>query len=1093
MKSIVRFLSSLLCLSFACSLSVERAAAQVASKTTTTAKDEFAGTFALPQDSLKPWVYYYWISDNISREGITKDLEAMANAGIGQVLIGNIGLDEVPSGKVPFFSDEWWQLTEHAIREGKRVGVNVGLFNSPGWSQSGGPWVKPGEAMRYLVSSEITVTGGRTITEKIPAPRDTFQDVRLIAFPSPKDDLVGISQFHPTVSASPGTESLANLVDADTNTAVSFPMSEGPLTIDLSTAQPFTARSIVLYPAKKSFTADIELQAKEKGIYKTVSSFFFNRTNFAVNVGPVPYSVVAVSFPMVSSNNYRIVVSNIKNGDGDKTAAAFAEIFLRSAATLERYPEKQLDKMYQTPLPLWNEYQWVNQKEAEDSSLGVRKNAVLDISDKLAADGTINWNAPAGKWVIMRIGVTPTGTRNSPAAPNATGFEVDKMNTKYLEHHFDAYLGKILHRIPEADRTALKYVVMDSYEMGSQNWTEGLAGDFVKKYGYDPIPWLPVLSGRIVDNADASNRFLWDLRRLVADRVAYDYVGGLKKISAKHGLKVWLENYGHWGFPSEFLMYGGQSSDIAGEFWNEGTLGNIECRAASSAAHIYGHQRVYAESYTAAGKDFARYPGTLKKRGDWSFTEGINHVLLHVYVQQAYEDKWPGMNAWFGTEFNRKNTWFDQSKNWIDYQRRCMFLLQQGRVVNDIAYFIGEDAPKMTGVRNPEIPKGYQYDYINGEVIRQRLSVTDGKLMLPDGMSYRLLVLPQLETMRPELLRKIKTLVEEGAAVLGPAPLRSPSLQGYPAADREVKDLAASLWGEVDGKKVTSRRLGKGIIMSGVDIATAMAAIDCRKDLEWNTTDSLLYIHRSEPGKEIYFITNQSDKAIDFSPAFRVTGKQPELFDATNGTHRLLPEFAEGGGMTTIPMHLDIAQSFFIVFRHATSGIKRSGKNFPKTILAGTISSPWQVRFDNVVSAKNKTLVFPQLTDWSISSDSVVRYYSGTATYSNHFRRPEIASGRRVLLHFDDVKDMAVVKINGKTAGAIWTLPYQVDITDVLKAGDNEISVEVVNTWVNRLVGDSRLPVADRKTWIPVNNFKPDQKLEPSGLIGRAELLTVKY
>ena len=634
---------------------------------------------------------------------------------------------------------------------------------------------------------------------------------------------------------------------------------------------------------------------------------------------------------------------------------------------------------------------------------------------------------------------------------------------------------------------------MDSYEMGPQNWTEGMAEDFIKRYGYNPIAWLPVLSGRIVGSADESNRFLWDLRRLIADRVAYDYVGGLRDISAKNGLRVWLENYGHWGFPSEFLMYGGQSHDIAGEFWNEGELGNIECRAASSAAHIYGHQKVYAESYTSSGKAFERYPALLKKRGDWSFTEGINHVLLHVYIQQPYEDKTPGVNAWFGTEFNRKNTWFLQSKNWLDYQRRCMYMLQRGKVVNDIAYFIGEDAPKMTGIRNPEIPKGYQYDYINAEVIKQRITVTDGKLVLPDDMSYRLLVLPQLETMRPELLRKIKQLVADGATVLGPAPSRSPSLQNYPTVDKEVQQLAAELWGDVDGKKVTSRKYGKGLLLNGVDIKTAMGMINLKEDVVLNTSDSVLYIHRTENEKDIYFITNQSDKAINFTPSFRMAGKQPELFDATNGTVRLLTQFTQLNGTTAIPMHLDIAQSFFIVFRNDKTTTTGIGINFPTQQLVQTISTPWQVSFDTAMRGPKQLVTFNRLTDWSKNIDSAIKYYSGIAIYKNHFNLAEKNLAQRILLNFDEVKNMAVIKINGKYAGAIWCLPYQVDITDAIKKGDNEVTVEVVNTWINRLVGDSRLPEANRKTWLSVNTFKPTQALEPSGLIGQVKLLTVKY
>jgi hypothetical protein len=336
---------------------------------------------------------------------------------------------------------------------------------------------------------------------------------------------------------------------------------------------------------------------------------------------------------------------------------------------------------------------------------------------------------------------------------------------------------------------------------------------------------------------------LWDLRRLIADRIAYDYVGGLRELSEKNGMRVWLENYGHWGFPSEFLIYGGQTHDIAGEFWVEGTLGNVECRAASSAAHIYGNNRVFAESYTAGGKVYERDPAYLRKRGDWSFTEGINHVLLHLYIHQPYEDKDPGMNAWFGTEFNRKNTWFDQSKTWIDYQRRCMFLLQQGKPVNDVCYFIGEDAPKLAGARNPEIPKGYSYDYINADVLLNRIYVEDGKLMLPDGMSYRMMVMPPLKTITPELLKKIKELVDAGAVILGPKPERSPSLKNFPQADVQVKALADAVWGNEKVEK-GDRAFGKGRVFTGYSLQEVLQKLNIIKDLHAPEEKPLLFTHR---------------------------------------------------------------------------------------------------------------------------------------------------------------------------------------------------------------------------------------------------------
>ena len=367
------------------------------------------------------------------------------------------------------------------------------------------------------------------------------------------------------------------------------------------------------------------------------------------------------------------------------------------------------------------------------------------------------------------------------------------MNRAALKAHFDAYITPLLKKLTPAERKSWTHVIADSYEAGPQNWTDGFAADFQKRYGYDPLRFLPVMGGRIVGSADQSDRFLWDLRRFVADRIASEYVGGLRELCHAAGLKLWLENYGHWGFPGEFLQYGGQSDEIGGEFWVGSNLGSDEARAASSAAHTYGKPVVWAEAFTG-GPSFANTPRDLKNLGDWSFSEGINQFVFHVYIHQPWEDKKPGVNAWFGTEFNRHNTWFDASKPWIDYLRRCSVMLQTGHHVADVAYYIGEDTPKMTGARNPELPAGYDYDYINSEVIEKHLSVKNGRFVLPDGMSYRLLVLPESATMRPAVLKKIGQLVAAGGAVLGPAPTRSPSLENFPACDEEVKTLAAGIW-----------------------------------------------------------------------------------------------------------------------------------------------------------------------------------------------------------------------------------------------------------------------------------------------------------
>ena len=1068
----------------------------------TVSPEMLADGFINPPDSVKPWVYWYWISDHNSREGITKDLEAMASVGIGEAMIGNIGNEDMPFGKISTLSEEWWQLIEHAIREGKRVGVNIGFFNCPGWSQSGGPWVKSSESMRYLTSSETEVEGGKRIIRRLSRPKAIFQDIKVIAYPVPSDDGLSLASLKPEITTSPALENQELLADDDTGTVCLFTRAgkSESIIIDLVSKEPFTARTLILHPARIQYAADVDLQILKDGIFASVKRFRFDRSNSRVNVGPVAFGAFSVAIPEVTSVHFRIIMSNFNLSNylttvpNQASGAGLSEITLSAAPRLEKYIEKQLGKMCPTPFPLWDAYLWEQQAESGEQSMKIDPGKVIDISSSLSSGDTLNWDAPEGRWIIMRIGATPTGAMNAAASPAGIGYEVDKMNQGNLNKHFDAYVGELLRRISPEDRTALKHIVLDSYEQGSQNWTEGMEEDFQSKYGYDPVPWLPVLSGRIVASAEQSERFLWDLRRLVADRIAYDYVGSFRILCQENGLRIWLENYGHWGFPSEFLMYGGQSHDVAGEFWNEGELGNIECRASSSAAHIYGKRTVSAESYTSAGMAYQRYPAMLKRRGDWSYTEGINQVVLHLYIHQPYEDKTPGINAWFGTEFNRKNTWFFQSKSWIDYQRRCMFMLQRGLPVNDICYFIGEDVPKMTGTRIPELPDGYSFDYINAEVIMTRLSVKDGQLILPDGMSYRIMVLPPLETMRPELLRKLKQLTDQGACITGPPPDHSPSLQDFPSADEEIRSLSAELWDSTNDNSVQPTNYKKGKIWNATGLQPVLDQIGLDPDVSVPENLPILWIHRRLEKTDIYFITNQGESPVSFEAAFRVSDRKPELWDATDGMIRELPAFSQSDKTTTVPLKLDSYGSAFIVFRNdGNPSSEVLEENFPDPKILINIDTPWEVSFDRLMRGPESPVKMADLKDWSKSSDERIKYYSGKAVYKNTFELDKIPPEGIIYLNLGNVSVMAEIRINGNKAGAVWTSPWQAEITKFLKTGENKIEVEVVNNWVNRLIGDSRLPESERKTWINLNQIKRDDPLQQSGLLGPVTVVSYSY
>lgn len=1006
-------------------------------------------------DSVQTGVYWYWISDNISKEGVERDLEAMKVAGINRAFIGNIGIDGIPYGDHKLLSSEWWEVLHAALKKATELNIEIGIFNSPGWSQSGGPWVKSSQAMRYLASSDTIVAGPGRMQLTLPSVGKDEQDVCVIAYPA-SDKPVAEKSW--AINKKSGQSSSSVLVfDKEA-----------------------TVRTLI-YQVNTPFKTTAKLWVKKGGKEELLRQFVIDRSNPALNVGFVPYAPIVISLPETSASQFRLEMSEEGEATGNVT--------LTSSPMMERYPEKSLAKMFQTPLPMWDDYLWEKQPAVSDASLMVSPDAIKNVTE-FSKNGVLDWEVPEGKWVIRRMAMLPTGVTNSPAAPEATGPEIDKMSKKHVAFHFDAFIGDILKRIPEADRKTFKVVVQDSYETGGQNWTDDMISVFKERYGYDPVPYLPVLEGTVVGNPDISDRFLWDLRRLIADRVSYDYVGGLRDVCHQHGLTTWLENYGHWGFPGEFLQYGGQSDEIAGEFWSEGFLGDIENRAASSCGHIYGKRRVWAESFTSGGPAFGRYPYQMKQRGDRFFTEGINSSLLHVYIHQPFEDREPGLDAWFGNEFNRKNTWFSQMDVFTGYLKRCNFMLQRGDYVADVAYFIGEDAPKMTGICTPELPAGYSFDYINGEVLLQRASVEDGRIVLPSGMKYRLLVLPQLETMRPEILQKIKELLQAGACVIGPAPKYSPSLSDYPAADQKVQALASELWGD---QTESVRTIGKGrLFMPATSLQPVLEALNVKPDMRVNSGTPVLFIHRATDEGDIYFISNQSENPVDINPSFRVAGKLPELWNPLTAEIRLLPEFTCADGVTTVPVRLEGFESSFIIFRKKGTPSKTTARNYPVKEVLATVSSPWQVDFEKGKRGPEEAVTFPALQDWTENTDPSIRYFSGKAIYTNRITLDELPQ-KVLYLDLGKVMVMAKVKINGQYVGGVWTTPYRLPVGDFLRKGENLIEVEVVNNWRNRLIGDASLPEKERGTWTNVNPWNADSPLQSSGLIGPVEIQAYSY
>ncbi len=1061
--------------------------------------------FRNPPAATRPFVYWYWINNNVSKEGLKKDLQAMAQIGVGGVSIAHIEYKNTAYGNAPIFSDVWWDGMTVAMEEAARLGIEVNLFNSPGWSGVGGAWVQPEQAMRYLDVHEYRVTGPKKLVLPLPSYESSerlsqtslsfqyeidkskfkFQPVAVQAFPAPKGSRDLISAKQPLVTTKPEIKGVEALFDGHEATHVSF--FDFPVTIELTVKEPFTVRSLEVVPANAPSAAWCRLEyLNESGVWVHVVSRRIARSeNRIIASGWWPFAPVSASFPVISARKFRLTLSDSEGGTvrrptkvavPQKEKACLAEIKLWGAARVDSYAEKQMgnkaayEKNNAAGIP------------AGETGYAVKKDEVRNLAAHMDAKGVLTWDVPKGDWIIQHSGLHQTGVPTHPVPVGPTrGFAADILSRAANQASFDAYIGQILQRIPPAKRTTLTRVVLDSYEQGSADWTDGLAGKFQAAYGYDPLPWTPVLKGHVVESAEQSDRFLWDLRRLVADLMPENFSGAIREKARQNGLTLWHEPYAGHGFPGECLLLGKYTDMPAGEFWLKKPPGaNFpECRAGSSVAHAYGRPIVSVEAFTAAGALYQAAPRDFKIHGDWALAQGLNHFTFHVSVHQPDEHP-PGINTWYGTEFNRHNTWFPEAKAYVDYVRRSCALLQRGQRQTDMAFYIGDEVPCDHPSLSYAVPRGVDLDFLNYDVLINRATVSQGRLVLPSGASYRLLVLPKSTTMRPELLQKLETFVNAGLIVYGTRPLKSPSLKAFPECDAQVRDIAGRLWGNIEGKHVVSNRCGSGMVFCGPDLAAVMSQIDLTPDV--GMPDGFVFTHRQEAGAEIYWLANQKDEPRTAAISFRVAGKQPELWDALTGEIRPLHQYVAENGRTIIPLQFPPAGSWFIVFREQVQPPAANGKNFPAFKPGQTISGTWAVTFASRVHPPFQR-TFDRLVDWTSSGDKAIKYFSGKATYAIQFNFDGSRPGPW-FLNLGKVESLANIRLNGKAVATLWCYPYRANVSDCLVKGINNLEIEIVNPWWNQLIGDEQ-PGATRNTTVSARLFwKAGDPLVPSGLIG---------
>lgn len=1091
--------------------------------------------FKNPPASAKPWVLWYWMKGSITKEGITADLEAMKEVGLGGAYLCPVKDTANPpliQPQVRQLTPRFWEMVKHALKESKRLGLQIAMHTADGFATAGGPWITPELSMQKVVWSEVYVQGGKSFNDTLQKPasyQGYYKDIAVFAFPTLGGADRSTDVIKPKVTSSKADVDPQFLV-VKGNTQ--YFRSSDPCWIQYSFEQSFTTRSITIETDGRNYYANkLWVEASDDGKnFKSIIRLEAPRQGWQDNDAPVTHAIPSTTALYF---RFRFDKEGSEPGAEDIDAAKWKPsisikgIRLSSAARIHQYEGKNGS--------VWRVSETTSTAQIPDS-LCVSPNRIINITDKLDANGRLNWKVPAGEWTIIRMGHTSTGHTNYIGG-GGIGLECDKFSSDATRIQFNGWFGEAVKQAgPELAREVLKTLYIDSWECGSQNWSPVFREEFLKRRGYDVVQLLPILAGVPIKTAEASESFLHDVRKTISELIVDKFYTTMAEEAKKVGCEFVSEAVAPTMTSDGMLHF--KTVDIPmGEFWLRSPTHDKpnDMLDAIHGAHIYGKKIVQAEAFTQLRMAWDEHPGMLKSIGDRNLALGINRLVFHVFTHNPWLRRKPGMTLdGVGLYFQRDQTWFKQSKAWMDYLQRCQALLQFGKPVTDIAVFTGEELPRrailpdrlvralpgifgakkvkeeelrLANIGQPmrQIPqgvnhvanmadpenwidplRGYTYDSYNPDVLMAS-KIVGGKIESSAGTSYRLLVLPGAYRMSPTgnvisstTANKIKELYKDGATIL----INEPGQQ-------KVKE-GAGLKNLIDVLKTPG---AKGKIINGPYTDSSFDAIGIGQDLlaihaSGKTIEGLAWTHRQDANNDLYFIANQQDSVLQFNLSLRIKDKVPELWDPLTGEVRKNISWRKEGIRTVIPLQLAPNASVFVVFTSPSNGVVKSVvKNWYSYQNVQSINGSWSVRFDTSFGGPAKPVVFDQLTDWSKHSDSAIQYYSGTAIYSKNFSWNGKAQ-ERLFLSLGKVANIATVRLNGIDCGTAWTYPYSIDITKALKKGNNQLTIEVTNTWANRLIGDLRLPESKRKTWTTAPLRLEGKPLLEAGLLGPVEIVS---
>jgi len=1103
--------------------------------------DPLQRDFASPPDSAKPRVWWHWMNGNITREGIKLDLDWMSRIGIGGMQTFDAAFDtpQLVDQRLVFMTPLWNDAFRYAANIADQSKLELAIAGSPGWSESGGPWVKPEDGMKKLVWAETPVVGGARFkgvvlrpptivgpfqdisvfrdpnsfagtapVERVP---DLYKDVALIAYRVPANDY-SMRELHPQVISSAGEIDAELLWDGHLNRSVHLPSDPqlGAAWIRVDFGRPQTVQSMVLGLQQPESTVyrppytGAELQASDDGVNFNRVANAYDSTEYTT--AGLPPAQQTVTFPPATARYFRLLLTNPPKWNLSPSMAAVlvpADDGEQKVTEFVLSPVPRVDHLEQKAGYFLDTGVHAYPTRHISGQDVIHQSQYIDLTSRLHLDGTLDWTPPAGRWRILRMGCSLTGATNRPASPEGTGLEVDKLSRSAVSGHMKEYLDRY-EAILGANLIGshgLRAMVNDSYEAGAQNWTDDMPSEFARRRGYDLHPWLPALAGRIVESAEATDKFIWDFRRTLGELIAENHYGQISTILHSRGMI-------HYGESHEvgraFIgdgMDAKRDDDIPmAAMWVTGgglgitqENGDADIHESASVSHIYGQNIVAAESMTAFGTPgvaFAFAPEDLKPTVDRELADGLNLFVIHTSAHQPLVDKAPGVTLGpFGQWFTRNETWAEQATPWIKYLSRSSYLLQQGHFVADVIYYYGQDSniTALYGKHLPSIPEGYAFDFASPHALK-KLEFRDGFIVAVSGAKYRVIVLdPRATLMSLDVLKTVAHLVQAGATVVGDKPQATPSLSDDPA---EFTRLSGLLWG--DGS-VGEHKYGQGRILTGHSLVNVFRLLKIEPDFQYSKSHSdsdVRFVHRRLEDGDIYFINNRKARSEELEARFRITDEEPELWHADTGVIESV-SYREDAGRTLVPLTLDANDAVFVVFRKASVQHERRVPAYIRESLH-SLNGPWTVHFQQHRGAPAEA-EFKELQSWTLSGDPGIRYFSGTATYETTFEVPSrlVNAGASIEIDLGAVKNVAEVFVNGIAAGIAWKAPFRLEVTNSLHAGTNKLSVRVTNVWQNRLIGDKQSG-ATSVAITTLNPYTADSPLLPSGLLGPVKITRVQ-